>query len=423
MALCLSQGVTAQSDVTQAAVANCKTGMEVEKTKTNDLRARLAAKLAELSKPQQREAAPAQAPARDETPAGGEASAVVAAAAVAEQRRVKDAIALVEAAATAQAQAQAKLETVSRARNPAEAQVALRESQRMAEYARTITRQAEAISAPRLEPAGGPAPRPGSPIQPRLGTAFAEALRADRLLSADQPGAAVYDGSQLAGWDERTAQIQLQDGKRLDVRPLLQSFRQVAGPRVPLFRNVPSPSPGQQPGWRLSDEAVREIRDPGKRARLDQVGGVDLSITLDLLEFNELEDFRKPGPALIVERPVLISLKQLVTDAGSYASRWDALPERLRFPGSIERIVGFVIDRDRGDMVLVGVPASLATRRIDVDALIVGVRTAWLEGQVPSVSLDPLPQNPGGPQFTQVSGVPRNSRFARIMIEDRKSVV
>ena len=42
-----------------------------------------------------------------------------------------------------------------------------------------------------------------------------------------------------------------------------------------------------------------------------------------------------------------------------------------------------------GDMVLVGVPASLATRRIDIDALIVGLRSAWLEGQVPSVSLDP----------------------------------
>lgn len=398
--LCLSQGIVAQSVAIQKSAEDCQTELH-DDGKTADLKAKLAARMAELKKP----------------PAIGE-DAKDAGTAAAEQQKLNDAMALLEAAATTRSQAQGKLDVVKRARNTAEAQVALREAQDMTAYARKLERQAEVISHVERPDAAdsGITGHPGV-VEPRRGTAFAQLVGTESQLSAGKSGAAAYEGARIADWDEGAAQLQLEGGKRLDVRPLLQSFRQVAGPAVPLFRPVPSPNSDGRQEWRLSDEAMHEFRDPGTRARLDQVGGVDLSVTLDLLEFNELEDFRKSGPALIVGRPVLISLKRLVTEAENFAGSWNSLPDDLRFPGGIERIVGFVIGADGTDIVLVGAPASLSSRRIDLDSLIVGVRSAWRDGQVPSVSLDPLPQDPGGPQFTQVSGVPRNSRFARIMID------
>ena len=183
---------------------------------------------------------------------------------------------------------------------------------------------------------------------------------------------------------------------------------------------VPQRLPGGKQVMRLNPVLAKEIASPQGQERLRKVGGVSLEVTLQLLSYAGVPEFRKPGPATVVESPVLISLAALYEKAGRFAASantWDDLPPELRYPGDVERVYGFVLDPRAGDVFLVGAAAQSPANRLDIDSIILALRSVWSAGEVPAVSLDPKPGRSDGPQFCYVHGVPANSVFAKIMLD------
>ncbi len=117
-----------------------------------------------------------------------------------------------------------------------------------------------------------------------------------------------------------------------------------------------------------------------------------------------------------LDRVTIISLAELTKAAETYRDKWDKLPEHLRFPGSMRRIHGYIIDRKAGDIRIIGDSAGDGAA-VAIDELIIGIAAIWKRGAEPLVSLDPELENLGGPQFVRVQGVPKNSRFAKIMLD------
>jgi tetratricopeptide (TPR) repeat protein len=388
----------ALSPALQEGVEGCASGLGDSEKETKDADAEAEAIRAALEKPAPPNATPV-------------AEATVAAA----KQEALQAKELLGAAASLQQQARAKLASVAAASNPAEAQVRLREAQDMVALSRNMTRRARAITAPERGAAGG-----AGPAALRLtgeGEAMRQLLQANRVGQVPDGSRSARDAKDIVDWNESTGVMTVSGGYQVGTRSLAASFRSVTGSGAPLFQRAEPPSPGAPPAWRLSPQAEAALRDPRKRAELENVGGVELRVTLDLLEFHELAEFRKPGPALIVEQPVLVSLAALAAAARPFEARWEALPEPLRYPGAIERIVGFVLAPAQRDVLLVGVPARRPENRIELDDLVVGLRAVWRDGEVPGVSLDPAPDAPGGAQYPRVIGVPESSRFARIMLD------
>jgi len=132
-----------------------------------------------------------------------------------------------------------------------------------------------------------------------------------------------------------------------------------------------------------------------------------------------MPEFRGGMDVTLVEAPILVSLKRLHASLISYAQsgRWSTLPEWLRFPGSLERVHGFILDPETQDVVLVGRAASHASRRLDVDLLVLALRETWRDGRIMAVSLDPMPADFGGPQYTRVINVPPDSVAAKTMLD------
>lgn len=238
--------------------------------------------------------------------------------------------------------------------------------------------------------------------------------------------------------------LTVNEGATVDVRPVVSAVNSLPGREAssPVFSPTPvkldqalvpapkavEPESGlpSQPARHLDDvfvpvpKAVEALNDPRNQAELNRVGGVSLQVTLDLLSYYGVPGFRRRGPVTLVERPVLLSLRSLVERVKPSAQSpetWGNLPDELRFPGSMERIHGFVLDDPHEDVVLVGTAAREERDRIDINSLIVGLRATWRDNQVPSVSLDPLPGRPAGPQYSRVEAVPFDSAFARIMLE------
>lgn len=117
-----------------------------------------------------------------------------------------------------------------------------------------------------------------------------------------------------------------------------------------------------------------------------------------------------------VENLVVVSLKSVVNGAEPYAQNWQSLPAEIRTLGGMTRIVGFVMDSSGADISLIG-QRQPNSPPIELDDLIVGLRSVWRDGETPLVSLDPNADNFDGPQNVRVQGVPRNSQFARTMID------
>lgn len=112
----------------------------------------------------------------------------------------------------------------------------------------------------------------------------------------------------------------------------------------------------------------------------------------------------------------LVSLKALVAAAEPFASRWGDLPDALRRPGNLSRIVGFVNDVERNDVVLIGEKGT-PQAALSIDDLIVGFQAILKFNATPLCSLDPDPSDPEGPQRVRVGGVPNDSGFALTMLE------
>ena len=164
-------------------------------------------------------------------------------------------------------------------------------------------------------------------------------------------------------------------------------------------------------------EFLRLLASPETRAKLRTIGGVALDATFDVLAVSGIPDFRAGVDIKLVENPVLISLNKLEAAAARYAKDWNTLPEALRYPGGIERVHGYVLDPDRDDIVLIGSPATDPMRRLDIDMVVLAVRQVWREGKTMAVSLDPLPNDLGGPQYPRVIDTPADSIVARTMLD------
>jgi len=222
-------------------------------------------------------------------------------------------------------------------------------------------------------------------------------------------------------YDDKRKVLVLEDGGEIETGVVERALKQAAPKLAPkrLFNKVPSPNVSG-PRVDQNRKTLKALYAPGVKDAIEKDGGVELEVTLDLLSLVGAPGFRVTGPATIVEQPVLISLHALLAALARHAdseAAWARLPERLRFPGGIERVNGFVLDYEREDIFLVGTMARHPTTRMDVDAIVIGLRAVYRENRTPRVSLDALPDDPGGPQYVRFNGVPADTTFAQIMVE------
>jgi len=117
-----------------------------------------------------------------------------------------------------------------------------------------------------------------------------------------------------------------------------------------------------------------------------------------------------------LEKVSSVSLKAICDAAAAYNKSWSLLPDALRHPGGLHRILGFVIDSKHDDLILIGSTEGPG-EAIDLDDITIGFRAVWKAGLVPICSLEPVPGDFGGPQRAIVAGVERNTHFARIMLD------
>lgn len=207
-------------------------------------------------------------------------------------------------------------------------------------------------------------------------------------------------------------------GQKINIAPLERAAAsgQPAQTRAPLFRASPPAPTGSS--YMTVDPAVRNralsaAADP-------KVGGVALQVTVLALAVAGVPGFTQDGALEGVDQTVAFSLKRLLTrvqPAAADPQRWAALPDELRFPGGIERVLGFVLDRERGDVVLIGQPATRPEARMDLDTIILGLRASWRDKALVCVSLDASPLSPFGPQLSRVEGVPADSVAAKLMLD------
>jgi hypothetical protein len=218
------------------------------------------------------------------------------------------------------------------------------------------------------------------------------------------------------------------DGRKVSIERLVKAVSTVnpAAAKDPLVKVQP-PVPGAAPVERFSPTFLRTVAE--RRDDLRKIGGVALDVTFEHLALAGIPDLRVPGPATFIENPVLISLKRLMDAAKPHAAaqdRWERLPDDIRYPGNIDRIRGFVLSPDDHDVLVIGTRAANDRDRIDIDTLILSMSIVWKQGLVPGVSLDPLPNNPSGPQYPRVINVPRDSLMAKIMLDadyEMKSII
>ncbi|TAJ42074.1 MAG: hypothetical protein EPO55_03325, partial [Reyranella sp.] len=314
-------------------------------------------------------------------------------------------------------------------KNEAVRQVYLKEAMDKVELARTYARRVEtAVGVPTtVDPryVGTAGPTSGG-IQPGDSPALRQLRRSAGLSKDEKIGAAFGERdtgrlSEVTDYDAKTHTATLPNGQKINVAPIQRAVNAASGaaqPR-PLFERTEVP--GKAPVWRLTPAARATLHDPAKRPTLDKVGGVDLKVTYDILSFAGVSDFRPRGPAAVVKRPVLISLRRLLDKAEPLLRApddWQRLPDDIRFPGGIDRLHGFILVPGGNDLILVGDRSDKPENRISLDLLIVGFRAVWKNDSDPAVSLDEPPG--GGATFTRyarVEKIPFQSRFARIMLD------
>ncbi len=68
-------------------------------------------------------------------------------------------------------------------------------------------------------------------------------------------------------------------------------------------------------------------------------------------------------------------------------------------------------------MNLLGARGGRGAPRIEIDDLVVGIRSVWRDGETPLVSLDPDLDDTSGPQAVRIDGVAEDSGFALAMLE------
>lgn len=313
--------------------------------------------------------------------------------------------------------AKQKLAAVATAANPAAAQVLLREAESQISLARSMERRVMTDLRPTVaRDSGASAPLPLQPGCQGDG-AMCQALHVAFSGGRAEGAAAFYESAvpdtDPTSYNAESESLTVPSVGPIDVQYLDAAFQSQRGSQ--LFASVPNPN-GSGSAVQLTPAAAAVIQGAQTADGQPKVGGVAMAVTLDLLRFLEVPDFRKPGPAVSVDQPVLVSLKQVVNGAQRYVRNWAALPDDIRYPGDMNRVVGFVL-APSGDIVLVGVRSEPGQPRIDLDSLIVAIQAVWRDGSVPEVSLDPIPQEMAGPQVARIIGVPSTSAFARTMLD------
>lgn len=117
-----------------------------------------------------------------------------------------------------------------------------------------------------------------------------------------------------------------------------------------------------------------------------------------------------------IENVVLVSLKNIMDAVKMAESRRRAYPQDVSDLGGVTRIHGFILLPDKEDIVLVGSVDS-GVPPVGLDSLVVALVNARTGGGAPTVSLDPDPTSKMAPQTVRVTGIPKESRFARIMLD------
>lgn len=325
------------------------------------------------------------------------------------------------------AQAEAELVKAKAEKNEAVRQVHMREALDKADLARRIQRRAEEVVAPSIasEPSYvGAAPRGG--IAPGGGTALGQLRRSAELGGSDVGRAGFGESggrsADATAYDPRRGTLVTSGGQTINVFPVIDRVQRATGGTVPPEKVFePARQPDGSTAYRLSP-AARNAVDTARReeARGSDVGGVDLRVTLDLLAFAGLPDFRHRAPARDIERPVLLSLRRLAEAVGPLLRTpgdWLRLPDSLRYPGNIGRVYGFSRSSDGSDIILIGDAAKAPRHRISLDLIAVALDAVWRRNVVPAVSLDPPPDGGRGPQIARVEDIPRQSTFARILLD------
>jgi len=319
--------------------------------------------------------------------------------------------------------AQQRIEKAKTAPNDAAAQVELNSALDMAKKERDWKRRAQSsLSPPPAIRTGQPQPRAGSVLGFSSRT-YDKAVEVIQKVSgfdtSDRPDVQMADP---VNWDPQAQILTTSSGRTIPIKPFNDTVQKVLPDKLKgkdIFVSAPLPD-SRQVVLRMDPEVAKYLASPKAQAELKKIGGVALDVTLNLLSYAGVAEFRRQGPATVVESPVLVSLGCLYKKVSSFASSpeaWQELPDDLRYPAAIERIHGFVLDHKNQDVFLVASPAKASENRIDIDALIVGLQCIWRDGVIPRVSLDPVPERPAGPQYTRVEGVPLQTTFAKTMLD------
>ena len=337
------------------------------------------------------------------------------------------------------ANARAALARAEAETDPVMAAFHFREARLNADSARNVQRRIETSIAPSAsalsENVNAPIdsnPNSNSSIRLESDDAFFQAAG----IFLDQRGFMELDSQQRQQWlldsqqrqrfsedpidyDPETQTLTTADGTIVDIGEFY-SWIETVVPEMDgqLFEEVAST--GGESSYRLNDGARNALASEQNLLAMEDVGGVALEVTLDLLSFLGVSDFRTLGPATVVEFPTLISLSHLLEQVRPYsnsAEEWATLPDRLRFPGGVSRIHGYVLEPETQDVFLVATAAAAQLNRIDIDSIILALRAVWRDGEIPSVSLDSVPGDSAGPQYSKVYEVPFDSVFAKIMLD------
>lgn len=224
-------------------------------------------------------------------------------------------------------------------------------------------------------------------------------------------------GQDILGYDSQQGTIVGSDGRKVDIKPLITALQKVA---TAAAKNpfIPSSSSGT---LRFSPDVQRALTQRGDELR--NVGGIELDVTFQNLALLGVPDMRVTGPATLIENPIMLSLKRLVAAAKPYSDspeHWEALPEHIRYPGSLGRVHGYVLDPSTQDVFIIGTEAKMRQARLDIDLLTVLMDTVWSKGLIPAVSLDPTRSPAGtadGPQRVRVIDLPGDALVSRILVD------
>ena len=124
--------------------------------------------------------------------------------------------------------------------------------------------------------------------------------------------------------------------------------------------------------------------------------------------------FQKMPWSGVNETLVAVSLRNLM----AAPLKGGAMPDDAATVGRLKRVLGYMLDTATDDVVLIGVPGDKDDQpSLILDDLTNALQTAWVQDLKPGCSLDPDPNDPGGKQKVRVFGVPKNSNFAKIMLD------